>query len=209
MLHYFFCSLTILLTLPSAAQNMLRNGSFEDGMVSMSRVPNHWINGSGVQESPPDLHSAASEFFNVLHLPADGQKYVGMVSRDNFTFESIGQRLRRPLEPGHTYELRLWVSHSETMESTSRRTKQPAPYVTPIPFDVFVSNRTVGSPYELIYRSEPVAHTDWIEYKIEFEVEDSYKFIRIGAGMDPSVRGPVNGNVLIDGLQLWDVTGSK
>ena len=191
-----------LLVIALPAQNLLENASFERHPEQLGRVPHGWANAGPVSESPPDVHTNTSNYFGVQHLAAEGEAYLGMVARDNYTFEAVSQRIPGGLRAGVTYRLRLWVSHSPTLASTSRQTGRPARYNNPIPFDVYVAEKANGGKFELVARSEPIDHADWREYTLEFTPTRDWKFLRLGAGMNTLYARPVCGNVLIDAVEL-------
>ena len=191
-----------LAALPLFGQNLLDNPSFERHNGRAGWMPEAWINAGPVTESPPDVHTADSEIFGVRHRPAAGDTYLGMVARDNFTFEAIAQRIPGGLRAGQTYELQLWVSRSEELRSQSRLTRAPVTYDAPIPFDVYVSNKANGDHFELVARSAPITHSDWRLYTIAFTPTRNWKYLRIGAGMNVMSAKPQCGNILIDDLSL-------
>lgn len=172
-------------------------------------MPRDWINAGPITETPPDVHTNQQPHFGVRHHAAHGEAYLGMVARDNFTFESIAQRIPGKLQAGTTYELRLWVSYSPDLASVSRLTQRPVVYDQPIPFDVYLSDKANGDPFELVVRSEPVTHTDWQEYAVRFTPTKAYKYLRIGAGMNTLYARPVCGNVLIDDLSLTTISTTE
>ena len=199
----------LLLGISLSGQNLLENGSFERHNGRAGWMPEAWINAGPVTESPPDVHTNDSEIFGVLHQAAEGSAYLGMVARDNFTFESIAQRIPGGLRADRSYELRLWVSRSEELRSQSRLTRAPITYDAPIPFDVYVSNKANGEKFELVARSQPITHTDWQQYTIRFTPTRDWKYLRIGAGMNNMAARPGCGNVLIDDLSLTEVAESR
>ena len=75
----------------------LRNPSFED-TPKPSVPPNEWENCGCVKETPPDVHPTEGYRYGVPQFAIDGETYVGMVVRENDTWESIGQNLSKPLE---------------------------------------------------------------------------------------------------------------
>ena len=75
----------------------LRNPSFED-TPKPSVPPNEWENCGCVKETPPDVHPTEGYLYGVPQFAIDGETYVGMVVRENDTWESIGQNLSKPLE---------------------------------------------------------------------------------------------------------------
>ncbi|HZV43784.1 MAG TPA: hypothetical protein VFF90_04875, partial [Saprospiraceae bacterium] len=102
-----FLSLAFLFSLAGQAFSQeiikLQNPSFEDtprrgGEFSspikgwqdcgMTRFPG---------ESPPDIHPVPATAWEVSKDPYDGATYLGMVTRDNDSWESISQALSSPI----------------------------------------------------------------------------------------------------------------
>lgn len=73
----------------------LTNPSFED-VPRHSRVPRGWYDCGFPGESAPDTQPDPT--FQVNKAAADGETYLGLVVRDNDTWESISQKLTRPVE---------------------------------------------------------------------------------------------------------------
>ena len=89
----------------------LRNPSFEDtprqgGYYNTKRqAQNNNIKGwfdCGIynfeEETAPDIHP--SNFWSNTKQPSHGRTYLGMVTRDNDSWESVSQELRSPMKAG-------------------------------------------------------------------------------------------------------------
>ena len=83
-----------------SAKISLLNPSFE-GRPGASSVPKGWISGGFENESPPDIQPGQ---FDCALQPLHGNTYLGLVTRDNETWERIGQRLREPLRKDSLYD---------------------------------------------------------------------------------------------------------
>ena len=105
----FRVSLMLALPLSLLAQKeapiVLNNPSFED-VPSLSHTPIGWYDCGQVRTSPPDVQPG---FWGVTTAPYNGSSYLGMVVRDNETWESVGQRLSRPMENNSCYELGMYI----------------------------------------------------------------------------------------------------
>ncbi|HRI59483.1 MAG TPA: hypothetical protein PK228_07160, partial [Saprospiraceae bacterium] len=73
--------------------NMLSNPSFED-TPKTGEVPVGWYDCGAAMETPPDVQPGS---FGVVSSPYDGNTYLGMVVRDNETWEAVGQQLQQLL----------------------------------------------------------------------------------------------------------------
>ena len=68
----------------------LKNPSFED-QPAISQVPSGWTPCGFPEETPPDTHPGNA--FGVKMPTNDGKTYLGMVVRDNDTWEGVTQPL--------------------------------------------------------------------------------------------------------------------
>ena len=65
-------------------------------------------------QTPPDVQQGSSEFFEVTTMAQEGKTYLGMVVRQNETWELVSQRLVFPLEKGNCYAFDINLARSET-----------------------------------------------------------------------------------------------
>ena len=92
-----FLLLTLLPAFALAQQAIvLDNPSFE-GKPGSSRVPEGWSSCGPAGETDPDIQPG---FFGCTLKAAEGSSFVGMVTRDNYTWESLSQKLPAPLDSG-------------------------------------------------------------------------------------------------------------
>ena len=100
-------SLVLALPFGMSAQKdapiVLTNPSFED-LPKMGETPTGWYNCGKAGETPPDVQPGG---WTVAKPANHGQTYLGLVVRDNETWEGVGQRLPRPVEAGQCYEFSL------------------------------------------------------------------------------------------------------
>jgi hypothetical protein len=90
MLKYTFFLLLFFLTKVEAQQVIeLNNPSFED-KPSSGKTPRGWENWGFQNQSEVDIQPGQ---FDVMYKTYHGKTYVGMVVRDDNTYESIGQNL--------------------------------------------------------------------------------------------------------------------
>ena len=68
-------------------------------------------------ESPVDLQPGS---FDVTLRPHEGRSYLGMVNRDNDTWESVTQQLIKPLKEGECYTFSLYLASSPKYKSNAR-----------------------------------------------------------------------------------------
>ncbi len=172
---------------------LLANPSFED-MPLASRPPAGWYDCGFPEESPPDTQPGA---FEVTTPPYDGQSYLGMVVRDNDTWEMVSQRLSRPLEPGKCYEFTLYMARSLIYVSQSRVSNQQANYTTPAKLRIW-GGAGYCNKAELLAESNLVINERWLQYNFRFEPKQYHTFIVLEAYYKTPTLFPYNGHILID-----------
>lgn len=181
-----------------AAPIALNNPSFED-KPAHSRIPYAWENCGFEDESPPDTHPSGE--FGVTKKAAGGETYLGMVVRDNDSWECAGQPLPSPLLADTCYRLSFKACRSETYQSLSRAFRQPANYDTPAVLRIwggYADKEKDG--FEMLAETEPVANTDWQEYALTFRATAPFDYLYVEAYFDQGRPYPYNGNVLVDEL---------
>lgn len=196
--------LVILLLLPffAAAQIIpLTNPSFED-IGGHSHVPHGWYDCGFDGESPPDILPDPQNTFQVDKLPSyDGNTYLGLVVRDNDTWESVTQRLPVSLEPDSCYTFSFYAARSENYISLSRTTELEANYNVPVIIRIFG-----GYDYcdfqEPLAATELIRNTSWKEFRLAFSPKGKYNYIMIEAYYNIPKQFAYNGNVLVDKVQL-------
>ncbi len=191
-----------------AAQDTIRltNPSFED-VARASLPPRGWIDCGFPEESAPDVQpSGAWDVFKPAH---DGFTYLGMVVRENGTWERVGQALPLSMKPGHCYLFSIFLCQSseywsqvvpDGMESQETRDLTPLPEVNfnqPVLLRIWGGH---GSCDQLVMLAEsvPIDHTDWEEYEFLFQVDVELTHIMLEAYYAPHKTGPYNGNLLLD-----------
>lgn len=175
----------------------LENPSFED-QPRAGRTPEAWADCGHNQESPPDIQPYGG--FNVTRRAHDGRTYVGLVSRDNKTWEAVAQRLSSPLKKGSCYKFSLHACKSPIYISPTRKNQsQPTNFNKGLVVRIWAGNNYCDRTELLDEVKEPIEHTDWREYKFEFKPQNNdYTFICIEAYYKTPTFTWYNGNVLID-----------
>lgn len=177
----------------------LRNASFED-MPRNSSPPRGWENCGFPGESPPDVHPDPEFEFRVSKPAQHLNTYLGMVTRENETYESVGQVLGSPFVAGQCYSFSIQLARSEVYLSRSRKTNQPSNYVTPIKLRVFGSYSMCGRK-QLLGESALVGNYEWQEYRFKLSPDENYTHIVLEAYYDQPIFMPYNGNILLDNAQ--------
>ncbi|MEM1327992.1 MAG: hypothetical protein AAGI23_18680 [Bacteroidota bacterium] len=176
---------------------LLRNPSFED-YARHSYTPKGWYDCGFEGESPPDTHPAASGGeFKVTLSPQDGNTYLGLVVRDNETWESVGQRLKQPLRAGQCYQFSISMARSILYRSASRMTGETVNYAVPSTIRIWGGDRYCAKK-QLLGQSEEIVNTDWQTYTFAFQPMEDHHFILLEAYYRAPILQPYNGNVLLD-----------
>jgi len=157
------------------------NGSFEDTPADATMPSGWWLVARG---TTPDILPG---YWGVYDDPADGETFIGMITRQDGTIESIGQRLSKTLEKEGCYSTSIDLAHSSGYVG----------YNTPIKLRIYLGSSR-KSKDQLIYESEKVENSEWEKHLIEFIPKQNYRYFIIEAYTDdgPTIRG----NILIDNL---------
>lgn len=179
---------------------LLENPSFE-GIAIAGDVGNFplegWYDCGFVRETPPDIHASNSEFFDVKHAPFHGATYLGMVVRDNDTWERVTQRLSTPMVAGKCYEFSISLSRSLSYKSPGRTSGELTNYVTPAKLRIWGGAGLCGR-VELLAESSLVINSRWLEYNFKFEPKKEHTYITFEAFYKTPTPFPYNGNILMD-----------
>ncbi len=154
------------------------------------------------EESAPDIHP--QDFWENTKQASHGETYLGMVVRDNETYESVSQRMSSSMKAGQCYSFSMELSRSSKYLSGSRFAlenngdkSQNYSYTTPAVIRVWG-----GSGYcdtkELLAETVPVRHSEWKTYPFKLSPSFNHKVITIEVYYKVPVLIPYNGHVLVD-----------
>ena len=176
----------------------LDNPSFED-TPRHSKPPRGWFDCGFPGESPPDVHPSYDQdgFFNVKVLPLRGSTYMGMVVRDNDTWEMVSTKLSAKLKAGEIYKQSIHLCRSELYVSLSRLTLEPVNYTTPVKLRIWGG---VGhcARNQLLVETAAVVNTSWMRYDLYFKPDEDYQYLFFEAFYVTPTLYPYNGNILLD-----------
>lgn len=197
-LHIFLLSFFLIGEICAQSSIPLRNPSFED-IPKQSIPPAGWKDCGFLGESPPDVHPATdtASYWNVTKKAQHGNTYMGMVVRDNDTYERVAQFLPMSLQAGECYEMSIYLSRSDYYISQSRVKNQLANYNTPVVLRVY-GGQSICDTRELLYETSPVKNIDWQKYMIEFKPRTECNVIILEAFYETPIWFPYNGNLLVD-----------
>ncbi len=171
----------------------LENPSFEDAPHE-SRVPKGWNDCGFPEETAPDVQP---NFFQVAQPAQHGKTYLGLVARDNDTWESVTQQLHSPMLKGQLYKFSLNLCRSTLYVSKSKKTGRDANYATPIIVRIWGGDAPCAKT-EKLAETEPVETENWQLYQFQFQPKTTHHYITIEAFHKVPTIIPYNGNVLID-----------
>lgn len=195
---FFLIALALSITMTGWSQDntpvKLTNPSFED-IPRHSHTPRGWYDCGFPGESAPDTQPDPT--FQVAKSAQHGDSYLGLVVRDNDTWESISQKLSRPVSKDQCYEFTIQLARSESYISVSRVTEEQANYVTPAKVRIYGGFDYCDKQY-LLGETKVIINTRWLEYKLKFEPIGNYTHIVIEAFYNTPTLFPYNGNILLD-----------
>ena len=172
----------------------LDNPSFED-YPQPAHQPAGWFDCGFAGETPPDVNPTG--MFKVSKNAYHGSTYVGMVTRDNNTWEAIGQRLKTPLLKGVTYSFSIYLARSEIYISKSRSTGRDVNYTTPAILRIW-GGSGFCSKEEMIGETEPISSATWQKFSFKFTPKANHNYFMIEAFYKVPTLFPYSGNVLLD-----------
>ncbi len=172
----------------------INNPSFEADSPAANKVPSSWVNLGATDQTPPDIQPG---FFQV-NIPAqDGDAYLGLVVRENNTWEGVGQNLSDSMKKDSSYLFSLWLTRSNSYKSRTSSSTEPVTFNAPTILKIWGYN-TKTKQEELLAESQPVSHSKWVRYEFllkptigDFDELDLMAYYALGAERK-------NGNLLID-----------
>lgn len=188
-----FCAPLLSFAQDKAVINLV-NPSFED-VPKCCDTPRGWMSCGEPGETAPDVQPG---YFEVNKEPNEGETYIGLVVRDNETWEAISQRLTMPLEKDKCYLMTMDLARSELYLSLSRTTTQEVNYTTPARLRIYGSNTLCGKR-ELLAQTPVIKHPRWIQYTFSLRPKkNTYSYIVFEAYYQTPILFPYNGNILMD-----------
>ena len=183
----------------------LKNPSFEDS-PKLSHTPTDWFDCGFSGESPVDIHPVPNSDYQVTKTAIDGDTYLGMIVRDNETWEAVGQRLSQPLKAGKAYSFSMHLARSATYLSKMKKTQAAKETskkngkinsATPIKLRIWGGNDYCKKG-ELLAESSLIINTRWLDFNFQFEPNIDVDYITFEAFYKTPSPYPYNGNILLD-----------
>jgi hypothetical protein len=204
MIKNLFILLFLLNYLCLFAQTKIEiaNKSFEDfprqGVNFLSL--GGWVDCGGFRfpgQTPPDIHPG--NFWSNNNPPSHGETYLGMVVRDNKTWEAVAQRLSTSLKGNICYKFTIDLARSKKYLSKSPLTAIETNYVEPIILSLW-AGKGICDDRELLAASSAVDHEDWKTYQFKIKPQKDYDYLMLEAFYKSPVNKPYCGHVLVDNL---------
>ena len=172
------------------------NSSFED-LPKSGEAPVGWYDCGKVTESPPDIQPG---FFSVSKPASHGDTYLGLVARDNDTWEAVAQRLSRPLKANNCYEMTIDLCRSEIYISLSRTTGQQTNYTRPLKLIIW-GGYGFCDKREVLWESADITHHRWLPANVRLAPKKGdYTHLMFEAYYVQPNLFAYNGNILLDNL---------
>ena len=167
-------------------------------MPRHSKPPRGWQDCGFPGETAVDVQPDPMNQFQVRKAPQNGNTYLGMVVRDNDTWERVSQQLSSPMVAEQCYEMRIHLARSEVYLSLSRiNDNQRANYITPAKLRIWGGFDDCDQA-ELIGETSLVTNYRWLEYIVKLEPSQNYTHVVFEAFYNTPTLFPYNGNVLLD-----------
>lgn len=190
----FLLAWPLLATAQKDAPILFVNPSFED-LPRSGVQPNGWTNCGPASETPPDVQPGQ---FGVTLAPSNGQSYLGLVVRDNETWEMVGQRISRPLEINQCYEFSIDLCRSLEYMSATKYSTTTASYATPARLIIWGGNSPCekGEP---LFETSIIQNSRWLTTVCRLSPKKgSWNYIMLEAYYKTPILFLYNGNVLVD-----------
>ena len=165
-----------------SGQIKLTNSSFEDTPADAT-VPKTWI--PCEKGTTPDILPG---FWGEYEEAQQGNTYVGLITRSDGSFESIGQKLSSSLTKDQCHTFKIQLAKGSTYAGFNK----------PLKLRIWVGNE-ICDKAQLIFTSMEITHSDWKSYIIEFTPKENYKYFRIEAFYKDGEFSYM-GNILIDNI---------
>lgn len=175
-----FVALFAILPFLLTAQAYIKNASFE-GKAQDATVPAGWFPCEA--GTTPDILPGP---WGVYEEAAEGDTYVGLITREDGTWESIGQRLSATLNPKECYTFTLDIAHSRTY----------AGYNNPLRLRIWGGTAKCEKG-QLLLETGFIREPEWEAHEVQFVPKKPINYILIEAFYKDG-RFSYRGNILID-----------
>ena len=183
----------------------LTNPSFEDS-PRRGDIDNPSIKGwrdcglaNFPKESPPDIHPVPYKAWGVSMIPKDGKTFLGLVVRQNFSYESVSQQLKNPLSGGRCYTFSTHLARSGDYKSSVVGSKDLYNFTQPAILNIWGCN-LICEKTELLAHSIPIENYEWKNFEFVLSPKQDCPYILIECYFAENGLGPYNGHIMVDDL---------
>lgn len=166
----------------------LENPSFE-GVPHDAVTPDSWQE-CGLDSSPDILPGP----WGVYQKPTDGNTFLGLITRENNSWEALGQKMPRPIKKYKCYKFKVDLASSPAYAGYSKPTR----------LRVWAGNSPCDRT-QLIATSTTIDHYEWKTYEFLFSTEEDYKYIIIECYYKEPALNYYRGNLLIDNISAFEM----
>ncbi len=181
---WWFMGLIFLIPAVNAQNLYWQNPSFE-GEPQDATVPVGWL--PCEDGTTPDILPG---YWGVYQEAAEGDTFVGLITRQDGSWESITQRLSATIPAEDCYTFNLDLARSSTYSG----------YNAPLKLRVWGSTSRCTKD-QLLFESPLIEHNNWRKYLIEFTAEQPIRYIILEA-YHRDGRFSHRGNILLDNLSI-------
>ncbi|NND05524.1 MAG: OmpA family protein [Saprospiraceae bacterium] len=197
----------------------LENPSFED-IARPSIPPRKWLNCGFPEESAPDVQPSGD--WSVFKPAFHGHTYLGMVARENDTWESVGQMLEKPLRKGMCYTFSIYLCSSkeylsQVIPDSLKHIELTIEQRARLPLKSFTKGimlRIWGGDVpchkrELLAQSGTIDNQEWKQFSWKIEPQSDIKYLSLEAFYKTPTLFPYNGNILVDNASGFTLTACE
>lgn len=166
----------------------LNNPSFEDEPADAT-TPMGWF--ECTDSTTPDIFPG---YWGVYDEASDGDTYVGLIIREDRSYEAIGQRTSGTMSTDKCYRFTIDLAHSNAYSG----------YDAPARLRVYIGATKCGQD-QMVFQSEFISHEEWRTYTIEFTPDEASNYIFFEAVDKKGVLMGSKGNILLDAISSIDI----
>ncbi len=179
----------LLCVISSFGQSItLNNPSFEDAPADAT-TPMGWF--ECTETTTPDIFPG---YWGVYEEASDGDTYVGMIIREDRSYEAIGQRVSATMQKDQCYKFTIDLAHSNTY----------AGYDAPAKLRVYIGPSKCSTS-QMVYESDFIKDEEWKTYLIEFSPKEDANYIFFEAVDKKGIILGSKGNILLDAISSIDI----
>ena len=184
----FIVCFAMMASMSSAQSITLNNPSFEDE-PSDATTPMGWS--ACTDTTTPDIFPG---YWGVYEEASDGDTYVGLIIREDRSYEAIGQRVSAKMETDKCYKFTIDLAHSNTYSG----------YDAPAKLRIYIGQNKCGKD-QMVFQSEFIEHEEWKTYLIEFTPKKQSNYIYFEAVDKKGILIGAKGNILLDAVSSIDI----